>query len=228
MRKDSQGSQAVPRPAAFRVFLVVFRFIARMAFRVFSLALCFTLAAFFARTIVPDMLRNALGYRQAREVSITVLREELLAISELATYEFDYVNHVDFTNQPQLLGQNVLLTDHWFAFDYHGTIKAGYDLEQVGVLWIDSADQTIGISLPEVAVFSNEIYVDMPTYQDRNNICNPLQPREVLDFLYSQQAPELEKALSQNLLGLAEENAMRLISLFIDSLGYSAVFCNSL
>ena len=224
MRSNMDNAQPKPRPAALRAIFAFFRFTARMAGRVFGMALCVVLVVFLARNYFPDLLRDALGFRHAQEVTDTVIREELRAISELATYEFTYVNHVDFTNQPELLGHSVLLTDHWFAFDYHGTIKAGYDLEKVSLLWIDSVEHTIGIHLPEVAVFSNDIFVDMSTYQDRNNICNPLQPREVLDYLYSRKQPELDKALNQGLLTLADDNAKRLISLIIETQGYKAVF----
>ena len=224
MRSNTNNTQPKPQPAALRAVFAFFRFAARMAVRVFSMALCLVLAFFAARNYFPNLLKDVLGFQHAQDVSDTVIREELRAISELATYEFTYVNHVDFTNQPELLGHSVLLTDHWFAFDYHGTIKAGYDLEKVSLLWIDSVEHTIGIHLPEVAVFSNDIFVDMSTYQDRNNLCNPLQPREVLDYLYSRKQPELDKALNQGLLTLAGDNAKRLISLIVEAQGYSAVF----
>ena len=64
----------------------------------------------------------------------------------------------------------------------------------------------------------------MATYEDYNNLCNPLEPREVLDYLYSRKEPELEKALELGLLDLARENAARVISLIVEGQGYSTVF----
>ena len=219
-----QSSRTGVLTAVGRGFRAVFRFIARMLGRVFGMVLCITLAFTLMRTVVPELLREALGFNRVQEVTDTVIREDLTAIGELATYEFAYVNHVDFVNQPQLLGHDVLLTDHWFAFDYHGVIKAGFDVEKIGILWIDSVDCTVGIHLPGVSVLSNEIYIDMSTYEDRNNLCNPLQPREVLDYLYARKEPELNKALALGLLQKARESAEHLISAIIEARGYSAVF----
>jgi len=204
----------------------VLRFVANMIGRVVSMLLCIALSVYLAHTLVPDLVKDVLGFSRAQEVSDTVIREELTAISELATYEFTYVNHVDYTDQPELLGHAVMLSDHWFAFDYQGTIKAGLDFEKIDLLWIDNVEHTIGIYLPEAKVFSNEISVDMSTYEDRNNICNPLNPREVLDYLYSRKEPELEKALGLGLLDKAKENAKSLITTVIEAQGYTAVFHN--
>lgn len=209
-----------------RAAKAVLRFAARVTGRVFSTLLCIVVSVYLAHAVMPGLIRDMLGFRATEQVTDTVLREELIAISELATYEFTYVNHVEKTNQPQLAGYDVLLTSHWFAFDYHGVIKAGFDLEKIDLLWIDSAERTVGIYLPEAAVLSNDIFVDMSTYEDRNNLCNPLKPAEVLDYLYSRKEPELEKALSQGLLEKADENARRLISMVIEGRGYSAVFVN--
>lgn len=205
---------------------VFFRFVANVLGRIVSMLLCIALSVYLAHTLVPDLVKEVLGFNRAQEISDTVIREELTAISELATYEFTYVNHVDYIDQPQLLGHNVALTDHWFAFDYHGVIKAGFDLEKIEILWIDSVERSVGIYLPEVTILSNEIFVDMSTYEDRNNLCNPLEPREVLDYLYAQKEPELEKALNLGLREKAKENAQRLITTVIKAQGYSAVFVN--
>lgn len=203
---------------------VFFRFITRMLGRVLGMVLCFVLAFILVRAYVPNLLMDVFGFTRAQELTETVIREELTAISEFATYEFTYVNHVDCVNQPKLLGHAVLLTDHWFAFDYQGVIKAGFDVEDIDLLWIDSVACTVGIRLPRVEILSNDISMDMSTYEDRNNLCNPLAPREVLDYLYAQREPELEKALSLGLLEKARENAEQVITVLIESQGYSVTF----
>ena len=116
----------------------LFRFVGRLVSRVISMVLCIALSVWLAHTLVPDLVRDVLGFSRAQELSDTVIREELSAISELATYEFTYVNHVDCVDQAQLLGHAVALSDHGFSFDYHGIIKAGFDMEKISLLWIDS------------------------------------------------------------------------------------------
>ena len=226
MHSNTQAKKSSAWKGFLHGIRVFFRFVANMLGRIVSMLLCIALSVYLAHTLVPDLVKEVLGFNRAQEISDTVIREELTAISELATYEFTYVNHVDYTDQPQLLGHNVALTDHWFAFDYHGVIKAGFDLEKIEVLWIDSVERTVGIYLPEPVVLNNEIFVDMSTYEDRNNLCNPLQPREVLEYLYSQKEPELEKALGLGILEKARENARQLISKIIEGHDYSVEFVN--
>ncbi len=62
------------------------------------------------------------------------------------------------------------------------------------------------IHMPDVIVLSNEISIDMETYEDRNNVCNPLEPREVLEYLYSHREPEREKAIELGILDLGTNN----------------------
>ena len=80
------------------------------------------------------------------------------------------------------------------------------------------------IHMPDVIVLSNEISIDMETYEDRNNVCNPLEPREVLEYLYSHREPEREKAIELGILDLGTENAQTVVRLAIRSLGYEVVF----
>ena len=165
-----------------------------------------------------------LGFMTTSSITDTVIYEELQAISELAVYEYSYTNHVDCVNTPQLLGHDVLATDHWFAFDYSGVIKVGCNFDEIEVLRVDNNLKTVKIYMPEVSVLSNDISIDIDTYQDRNNVCNPIEPREVLDYLYSRREPELEKAIQLGILELGAENAHAVISLAIRSLGYEVVF----
>ena len=224
MHHNIQNKESGARKDILHGIRVFLRFVANMLGRIVSMLICIALSVCLAHTLVPDLVKEVLGFNRAQEISDTVIQEELTAISELATYEFTYVNHVDYTDQPQLLGCNVTLTDHWFAFDYHGIIKAGFDVEKIEVLWIDSVEFTVGIHLPEVIVLSNEIFIDMSTYEDRNNLCNPLEPREVLEYLYAQKEPELEKALNLRLQEKAKENVQRLITAIVEAQGYTAVF----
>ena len=185
--------------------------------------LAVAIAAYILYTQLPN-IPELLGFDVTSSISDTVIYEELQAISELAVYEYRYTNHVDCVNKPQLLGHAVLATDHWFAFDYSGVIKVGCNFDEIAILWVDPASKTVVIHLPEVSVLSNEIAIDTDSYQDRNNLCNPLEPREVLDYLYACREPEEEKAIDLGILSLGTENAQAVVSLAVRSLGYEAVF----
>ncbi len=185
--------------------------------------LAVAIAAFILYTQLPR-LPEFFGFNTTSVLTESTIYEQLAPLSELAFYEYRYTNHVDCTNVPQLMGHDVWATDHWFAFDYSGVIKVGCDLDDIDVLWIDPTTATVMIHLPEVTVLSNEVAIDMDTYEDRNNICNPLKPREVLEYLYSCREPEYEKAVSLGILDLGMENAQSVITLAIKSLGYTAKF----
>lgn len=172
---------------------------------------------------IPDV-SDALDFHVTFDLTDTTVYEQLDAISELAVYEYRYTNHVDCTSVPQLLGREVWATDHWFAFDYSGIIKVGCNFDEIKVLLIDPSTRTVILLMPAVSVLSNEISIDLQSYQDRNNVCNPLEPREVLEYLYSRREPEQKKAIEQGIIALGTENAQRVISLAIRGLGYDAVF----
>ena len=185
--------------------------------------LAVAIAAILLYTQLPK-LPELFGFNTTSEITDTVVYEQLDAISELAVYEYRYTNHVDCTNVPQLLGHDVWATDHWFAFDYSGVIKVGCNFDEIKVLLVDPVTKTVTIHMPDVTILGNEISIDMETYEDRNNVCNPLEPREVLEYLYSRREPEREKAIELGILDLGTENAQTVISLAIRSLGYEVVF----
>ena len=225
MRESTRSFLAKGGHAVLRGMKVILRAAARMIGRIACMLLCIAVSVCLAHALIPNLIQDVLGFTRAQEINDTVIREELTAISELATYEFTYVNHVDYVDQPQLLGCNVWLTDHRFAFDYHGVIKAGYsDLAKIDLLWVDSVEQSMGIYLPEVSILSNEIFIDMATYEEQNNLCNPLEPRQVLEYLYSRKEPELQEALDQGLLEKARENAKSIISRVMAAMGYTVDF----
>lgn len=191
--------------------------------RVAGSFLAVAIAAAILYTQLPK-LPELFGFNTTSEITDAVVYEQLDAISELAVYEYRYTNHVDCTNVPQLLGHDVWATDHWFAFDYSGAIKVGCNFDEIEVLWVDPTTETVMIHMPDVMVLSNEISIDMETYEDRNNVCNPLEPREVLEYLYSRREPERETAVELGILDLGTQNTQSLIRLAIRSLGYEVVF----
>ena len=203
------------------------RLIGRACCRVAGCILAIAVAAIIIDSRTParsDDVVSDLGVVFTTEITDTVIREQLEAISELAVYDFSYTNHVDYTSVPQILGHDVWGTDHWFAFDYSGIIKVGCNFDEIEVLCVDQAANTVTIHIPEVRVLSNDIAIDMGTYEDQNNVCNPLQPLEVLDYLYSRRAPEQARAIESGVLELGAERAQTLISLAVRSLGFEVVF----
>ena len=230
MFQKHQSTSSLPRNLILRVLFVLLSTLLRVVGSVcrFLLSIAgnfvaIAIAVFVLFSILPDV-RTLLGYSHATTLTDTVVEEQLIAISEFATYEYTYTNHVECRNAAELLGHEVWLTDHYFAFDYTGTIKAGYDFSEIVIAEIDDLEQMIHIHLPKVAILSNEISIDMETYTDTNNINNPLVPREVLEYLYGRKAPEADLAIQAGLYTLAEENAMRLIRVVLDPFGYEVVF----
>ncbi len=215
----SSALKAIAR-AVWKLLSLVFRAFCRVAGSFLAVAVA-------ALLLFPQLLPQISGffnYTTSSEITDTVIYEQLNAISELAVYEYRYKNHVDCTNVPQLLGHDVWATDHWFAFDYSGIIKVGFDFDRISVLLVDPNTRTVFIHMPDPAVLSNEISIDLDTYEDRNNVCNPLQPREVLEYLYARRDPEQKKAIDAGILDMAAQNAQDIIALAIRSLGYEAVF----
>lgn len=221
-RKANNDKNAAARPSHSVLKSVISGFFGGFC-RIAGCCVALFIAFSILSSKIPS-LQDWLTYDRTSEVSDTAIYEQLAAISEFAVYEYTYTNHVEYTDMPSLLGHAVFGTDHWFAFDYSGTIKVGCDFQDITLDSLDHQAHTIVLKLPEMVVLSNEIYIDMDSYQDRNNLCNPLEPREVLDYLYAQREPELERARGLGIYDFSVKNAESIITIAMNGLGYDVSF----
>ncbi len=140
---------------------------------------------------------------------------ELENIGELATQVAFYTNVQKLNEAQELFGWKVPFTESQYIFSYDGTIKAGYNFEEI-VLDVDILKKVITVTLPEIIVISNEIdESSFIIYDEQTSIFTPLKLEEVNQSLAQIREQALEKAVERGLYLDTRENAKLLITGFL-------------
>lgn len=142
------------------------------------------------------------------DIDLTVLEESMEKNGELSTAKYLYTSSVSVTDQNtvEVFGTEVTLpfTDATYIFEFDGTIKAGYDLQDVRP-FVENGS-TIVIELPPAEILSHETS-DVTCVYEQQNIANPLKAGEESQWIESQKAAMAERAESLGLYDEAQQNA---------------------
>ena len=150
--------------------------------------------------------------------------EKLQSMGQLVTYEFLYENVREIKDSHTVFGWNIPGTTHTIRLKYNGTIKVGYEVSEIQVS-VDNGSKTIYVTLPDPKVTDNYIYMDNLSYDENNNIFNPIRGEEITGELDTIMAEELESAESQGIYEKAKGSAMEQItSLFTAFEGYTVKY----
>ena len=106
-----------------------------------------------------------------------------------------------------------------------GSVKAGYDLEDI-VVKVDNDSQKIYVSLPEAKINSNQLTWDSSMEcNEKNNILNPIDFEQYQTLISDIKAEGLREAEKNGLYDTVEQNAKNLITNFLGCFaGYEVVF----
>lgn len=142
------------------------------------------------------------------DIDLTVLEESMEKNSELSTAKYLYTSSVSVTDQNtvEVFGTEVTLpfTDATYIFEFDGTVKAGYTLQDVRP-FVENGD-TVVIELPPTEILSHETS-DVTCVYEQQNIANPLKAGEESQWIESQKAAMVERAESLGLYDEARQNA---------------------
>lgn len=142
------------------------------------------------------------------DIDLTVLEESMEKNSELSTAKYLYTSSVSVTDQntAEVFGTEVTLpfTDATYIFEFDGTVKAGYNLQDVRP-FVENGD-TVVIELPPAEILSHETS-DVTCVYEQQNIANPLKAGEESQWIESQKAAMVERAESLGLYDEARQNA---------------------
>lgn len=142
------------------------------------------------------------------DIDLTVLKESMEKNSELSTAKYLYTSSVSVTDQNtvDVFGTEATLpfTDATYIFEFDGTIKAGYNIQDVKP-YIENGS-TVIIELPSPEILSHETS-DVTCVYEQQNIANPLKAGEESKWIESQKAAMAERAESLGLYNEAQQNA---------------------
>ena len=92
-------------------------------------------------------------------VTLEDVDRKLSSIAEVATYEQTYEGTLTDVNPKKVFGVSIPFLKDTTAISYSGTIKVGYDIDEIERA-VDNEKKEITIILPEAQVLSNELDED--------------------------------------------------------------------
>ena len=173
-----------------------------------TLVICVVLGALLVLGFQHFQGANVAHPEGKTDIDLTVLEESMEKNSELSTAKYLYTSSVSVTDQNtvEVFGTEVTLpfTDATYIFEFDGTIKAGYNLQDVRP-FVEN-DDTVVIELPPAEILSHETS-DVSCVYEQQNIANPLKAGEESQWIESQKAAMVERAESLGLYDEAQQNA---------------------
>ena len=107
---------------------------------------------------------------------------------------------------------------------YAGVIKAGYNCAEIGPR-VDQAEKRIIFTMPKPKILDNYIDTGSVTYQNQDNIFNPIDDSETQAYLEQIKANELKAAEENGIYDQAREQAETILrNAFGDIADYEIVF----
>lgn len=151
------------------------------------------------------------GGRSAQHASVSaeLISQRLDDIGELATVEYHYTNAGKYENQADFYGWKVPFTKKSFFVCYDGSMKAGFDVQDMDV---EVSRKQITIILPPAHILSHEIDRDsIEVLDETKNIFNQISITEYNDFCADQMDKTEQKAVEKGLLQEAQQRAQKVI-----------------
>lgn len=188
--------------------------------RLLTMAACIAVGAVLVLGVQYFRSANAAHPKGKTDIDLTVLKESMEKNSELSTAKYLYTSSVSVTDQNtvEVFETEVALplTDATYIFEFDGTIKAGYDIQDVKPFLEN--ENTVVIELPPAKILSHETS-DVECVLEQRNIANPLKAGEESKWIEDQKAAMVERAESLGLYDEAQQNAKTVFeSLFAEAI----------
>lgn len=155
--------------------------------------------------------------------------EQLQDIAELMTYSETYAGTANVVDNLQIPYTDFEIwgTQHKIQIVYSGTIKVGYDLNDIKTV-VNNQKKEIYITLPKDPIVDNNLPQENVTIMQDNNVFNPIRADEVTVRLSEVKAQHLDMAINN---GIYEKAETHLKEIIINTLSkthseYKVVFLN--
>ncbi len=138
--------------------------------------------------------------------------EQLQEISELMTYSEDYAGTANVVDNLQIpyTDFDIWGTQHKIQIVYAGTIKVGYDLNDLKTV-VNNQKKEIYITIPDKPIVDNNLPQEKVTVMQDNNVFNPIRADEVTVRLAEVKAQQLESAERNGIYEKAETHFKEII-----------------
>lgn len=161
--------------------------------------------------------------KRESEISRTQLSNELMKISELATYKSSYTDMFFIKDTKKINDFSLPFTTRALIIRYSGYIKAGVDLTEASIV-IDDKKKSAHIRLSKAEIIDNVIDTDKVTILDeRYTIFNEVDSQKIFDEINKNKSELAERLIDEGFLEKANENAKLLIESVLRGMGFKEV-----
>lgn len=165
----------------------------------------------------------SLKIRSESVVSSAQIANELVKISELATYKNSYTDVFFIKDTKKINDFSLPFTTRTLIIKYSGYIKAGVDLTEVSID-IDDKKKRVSIKLNKASIIDNVIDTEHVTVLDeRYTIFNEVDSQKIFDELNKNKAELAQRLIDEGFLEKANENAKVLIESILIGMGFKEV-----
>ena len=167
--------------------------------------------------IVILLVKLQLANLLSNEVKVTnvAVHRQLEAVNELVTERYSYTGMSSIENTRKLFDVDIPLTTHTIHVLYVGTIKVGFDLNEIRVN-VDSEKKIINVWMPEPIVLDNYIDVESIKCIYNNSLFNPIDENEVNTYLSEVKTQQLESAKKDEIFKRATDDAKSLLITYLE------------
>ena len=161
--------------------------------------------------------REAIIAEEEKFHGIVLTNENVMAqlseISELMTYSEDYAGTANVVDSLQIPYTDVDIwgTQHKIEIVYSGTIKIGYDLNEMKTV-VNNQRKEIYISIPEDPIIDNNLPQENVTVLQDNNLFNPIRADEVNVRLTEIKAQWLETSIANGICDKAKTHLKEIVT----------------
>lgn len=170
------------------------------------------------------LIYTALRYKSGhnKEIITDTIKEKVENIVELSTVKYNYTDVVNF-NDSLTMGQiDLPFTKKSFILKYSGYLKAGVNLETIGVEVKN--ENTIEITMDKSKVLENVINEeDVVFFDERDGLFNKLSYKDLYAVLVGQKEKVKKEALDRGLLLEAENNAEEILISLLREMGFENI-----
>lgn len=161
--------------------------------------------------------REAIIAEEEKFHGIVLTNENVMAqlsdISELMTYSETYAGTANVTDSLQIPYTDIDIwgTQHQIEIVYSGTIKIGYDLNEMKTV-VNNQRKEIYISIPDDPIIDNNLPQENVTILQDNNLFNPIRADEVNVRLSEIKAQWLESSIANGICDKAKDHLKEIIT----------------
>ena len=171
---------------------------------------------------------SAASTKEIVNVTNVEVKHELQEIGEISTYELKYEDTDEINSHKEKIGVKLPGSTYQINIAYKGTVKAGYDFEEVEVT-VDNENKEITVKLPEAKIIQSGVDNKSLKITEKTSFIskaiNPIGADTVSNRIKLIENQELDKAINQDEIKTkARESAEQLIKEVLTSFEYEVVF----